>query len=180
MANVLLGVDPGLHGALAFITDAGDLLAAYKMPTLRQERSRKKFKTFINETTLAEIIKKHTPHVVWIEDVFSSSQMGVVSSFSFGEGKGILKGICGALGIKPRYVHPSVWKREIGVTAEKRSSILRAKHLFPFQQKLLTSEGKCEAALIALYGLLATSGPPPWLTSSGPTSSGPTPNPTSS
>ncbi|WP_139247225.1 crossover junction endodeoxyribonuclease RuvC [Hyphomicrobium sp. NDB2Meth4] len=98
----------------------------------------------------------YAPTEFWIEDVFSSPQMGVVSSFSFGEGKGILKGIAAGRGITPSYITPSVWKRDIGVTAEKRSSILKAKRLFPFQQKMLTSEGKCEAALIALYGLLTS------------------------
>jgi Holliday junction resolvasome RuvABC endonuclease subunit len=156
MTNTL-GIDPGLHGALALVSSAGDLLAAYRMPTYRQQRSRGKFKTFVDEAALAKIFEEHAPDEVWIEDVFSSSQMGVVSSFSFGEGKGILKGICGARGLEINYVSPSVWKRDIGVSADKQSSRLRAKALFPFQRKLLTSEGKCEAALIALYGLLTSS-----------------------
>jgi Holliday junction resolvasome RuvABC endonuclease subunit len=156
MSNPILGIDPGLKGALAFVSKRGDLLGVFKMPTYRQERSRGKFKTFVDGAALTKLIDQFTPDTYWIEDVFSSSQMGVVSSFSFGEGKGILKGIAAARGIEPFYVHPAVWKRDIGVTSEKRSSIIKAKRLFPFQQKLLTSEGKCEAALIALYGLLTS------------------------
>lgn len=156
MADTLLGIDPGLKGALAFLDRKGNLLGAFKIPTYRQQRSKGKFKTFIDERELAAIIDRFQPSEYWIEDVFSSSQMGVVSSFSFGEGKGILKGLAAGRGIIPNYVSPAVWKRDIGVTAEKRSSILKAKRLFPFQQKMLTSEGKCEAALIALYGLLTS------------------------
>ena len=93
----------------------------------------------------------------WVWDVFSSSQMGVVSAFSFGEGKGILKGVIRALDIDLQYVSPSVWKNNLGCSANKQTSRDRAKELFPFQIKLLRSEAKCEASLIGLFGLLSTS-----------------------
>jgi hypothetical protein len=59
------------------------------------------------------------------------SQMGVVSSFSFGEGKGILKGATRALGVELRYVSPAVWKRDLGVSAVKGTSIRRARRYSP-------------------------------------------------
>jgi Holliday junction resolvasome RuvABC endonuclease subunit len=155
MSNTVLGVDPGLKGALAFVEPDGTLVAVYAMPTYRQQRSHGKFKTFIDEDALVDIVRTHRPTEAWLEDVFSSSQMGVVSSFSFGEGKGILKGALRALGVELRYVHPSVWKRDLGCTADKNQTKARARRLFPFQAKLLKSEGKCEAALIALYGVLS-------------------------
>lgn len=108
-------------------------------------------------TSVVALLRRHSPATAWVEDVFSSSQMGVVSAFSFGEGKGILKGAIRALDIELRYVSPAVWKNNLGCSAAKQTSILRAKQLFPFQIKLLRSEAKCEASLIGLFGLLATS-----------------------
>lgn len=93
--------------------------------------------------------------IAWIEDVFSSSQMGVTSSFSFGEGKGILKGILAACQIPRRYIAPSKWKQDMGVPADKPLAKLRAHRLFPACVSILTNADKAEAAMIALYGALA-------------------------
>lgn len=157
MNNTLLGVDPGVKGALAFLNARGSLLAAYRMPTTITLRNRKR-KRIIDEEALLSLILQHAPDSAWIEDVYASPQMGVTSSFTFGDGKGLLRGILRARGVELHRVHPSVWKRDMRVTADKRSSIRRAKKLFPFQLAMLTSEGKCEAALIGLYGLLASDG----------------------
>lgn len=148
----LIGIDPGLSGALAVLDLKGSLLDTFSMPTYTLKRSGDE-KKMIDEVGVFKILRDHAPEAVWIEDVWSSSQMGVVSAFSFGEGKGILKGACAGIGVKPRYVPPAVWKAVMGVSANKKTSKARALQLFPGKEKLLRSADKCEAALIGLYGL---------------------------
>lgn len=80
--------------------------------------------------------------------------MKPVNAFSFGENKGHVKMAAAAVGARRRFVSPAVWKRDLRCTADKDTSRQRARQLFPNDVQLLKSEAKCEAALIALYGLL--------------------------
>ena len=78
-----------------------------------------------------------------------------MQAFSFGEGKGILKGVCAGLRIPRQYVSPQVWKADLGlIGAAKNASKPRAQGLIPGCLKLLSSEGKAEAALIGLWACL--------------------------
>lgn len=160
----IAGIDPGSDGALAFLNPDGSLIATYRMPTYMLQRSSGQ-KRMIAEDEVCQILQAHTPAVVWIEDVWAgvfpkkggrqNATMGVVSAFTFGEGKGILKGVCAGLGIRRQYVPPATWKAVLGVSADKKTSKRRALALFPGKEKLLTSVDKCEAALIAIYGMCA-------------------------
>jgi Holliday junction resolvasome RuvABC endonuclease subunit len=156
MANaddILCGIDPGAKGALAFIdARTGRLVAVYALP-VREVRG----KTVVDEDQLLALLRTHRPDEVWIEDVFSSPQMGVVGAFSFGENKGHCKMAAKAVAGHYETVSPAVWKRDLACTADKNSSRRRARQLFPNDVQLLKSEAKCEAALIALYGLLSRS-----------------------
>jgi len=81
---------------------------------------------------------------------------GVRAAFSFGEGKRILRGVLAALGIARRYVSPQKWKDTLGlIGAKKNASKPRARALFPACQKVISSEGKAEAVLIATFGVLS-------------------------
>lgn len=57
--------------------------------------------------------------VCYLEEVHSSPQMGVTSSFTFGRGYGLLRGIIQTLGIKLIDVTPQKWMKAIGVTGKK-------------------------------------------------------------
>lgn len=149
----LVGIDPGLKGALAFFDLEANTLTCYSMPTVTEQRS-KGMKSFLDEGALSKIVRDHRPTISIIEDVFSSEQMGVVSAFSFGEGKGILKGVLAAHDCERHYVSPSVWKGDLACTADKNQTKRVAKLLLPKCLKILTNEGKCEAALIGLWGCL--------------------------
>lgn len=161
----ILGIDPGLKGALVLIdTDAGTL-ACEPMPIVRQRRSNGKFKTFICEESLALLVRRWGPACGWIEDVFARSSSGgpdgegghresARAAFSFGEGKGILKGVLAGCGVPRRYVSPMKWKRDLNVGTEGVLITARCNRLFPECAKLLKSEGKREAAMITLWGCL--------------------------
>ncbi len=150
-ATRTVGIDPGLRGALALVAPTG--LSFVRMPTYTEERSTKD-KTFIDASRVFTTLRDWKPDLVVIEDVWSSPQMGVVGAFSFGEGKGILKGVCAALSIEPLWVHPSVWKAAMKVTADKATCRALAQRLFPSSK--IKSADEAEAALLAVYGMIVT------------------------
>lgn len=144
----IMGVDPGFSGGLAFLDAEAHQVDAYKMPVERRSNG----KTYLLGAEVGRLIKKHGPIEAWIEDVYSSPQMGVTSAFSFGEGKGVLVGVCSALDVPIRLVSPATWKRSMRLTADKSQAKAMARAIFPLTK--LSTEGKCEAVLIAVYGSL--------------------------
>lgn len=160
--GVVLGVDPGLSGALAFLDPATRDLTTFAMPVEHRSNG----KSYVDAPALARMIESARIDEAWVEDVYSSPQMGVVSAFSFGEGKGTLIGVLAACGVPVRLVSPSVWKAKLGLSLPKGLPKKEAKRLgkakakamaralFPRAGKNLSNEGKCEAALIAQYGAL--------------------------
>lgn len=152
---IILGIDPGNKGALAFLNSTTNkLVATYKMPTAYREAKKN-----VDEDALAEIVRRHSPDVGVIEDVFSRPTDGRVGVFTFGQGKGILIGCLAALGVERTYVAPNKWKKDMGVTSDKTTSKLLARTLYSDNPDLTSTEGKCEAILIALWYALKLQAP---------------------
>ena len=163
--DIILGIDPGLSGALAFIDLEGGSLEVVPMPVRHWKTSAGKARSQVDEDALAAIIRARRPTIAWVEDVHAIAKGrgpdgeqqgdGVRAAFSFGEGKGILRGVLAALGIARQYVSPQKWKDTFGlIGAKKNASKPRARSLYPACQKVISSEGKSEAVLIATYGVL--------------------------
>jgi crossover junction endodeoxyribonuclease RuvC len=150
----VVGIDPGNKGALAYVGETG--LQARRMPVSRRKLASGRTKTLLDAPALCRCLQGWNPTLVVIEDVYSSPQMGVVGAFTFGEGKGTLAGVCAGLGLPVLWVHPSVWKRAMKVTADKASSKALAARLFPGVK--IKSADEAEAALLAMYGLIYSKG----------------------
>lgn len=154
----ICGVDPGKTGALVNLDGAGVVRASLLMPVSTASNA----KTFVDGGAIAAWLRSWPCDELWLEDVYSMPDDTPLTSFSLGDSKGAVKGVAWALGIKLRFVHPSVWKRALDCTRDKNTSRARARELLgprlpPAAWKrggLLSTEGKCEAALIGLYGLL--------------------------
>lgn len=152
----ILAIDPGLSGGLVFLSETGQIVAAYRMPTYATPKADGGEKRHVDEDALAKIVRDHREGLIeaWIEDVHSMPRDGHVGAFSFGEGKGVLKGVLGALGVRRRYADPSVWKGAMGLTKDKKLSIRKAQGMFPQHASILKNDGVAEAGLLAVYGLL--------------------------
>ena len=146
----ILGIDPGLSGALALLS--GDGIEVFDVPTLKaRARGRE-----VNWPEVARWVDAagHIDHAV-IEEVGSRPGQGVSSMFKFGYVAGGLRGIVSAHFIPVTLVTPQQWKREMAVPKEKDGARARASELLPSHCHLFVrvkDHGRAEAALIALWG----------------------------
>lgn len=151
----VLGIDPGLSGALAMWD--GKTLLTLEIPTVKSTgRGR--------EVLWSELNRYWDEWFWWADHVFLERVMsrpgeGVSSAFKFGLVFGGLRGMIAAKLIPTTLVTPSVWMKEMGVgRGSKEASIIRATELFPANAKEFRGpkggrkDGVAEAALIALYG----------------------------
>ena len=156
--TLIVGCDPGLNGAFAFLDCQENTIRLVDMPVFEFETT--KTRKVIDAYSIVQEMNKETISHMYLEEVFSSSQMGVVSAFSFGRGKGVLEGICAALEVPLTQVKPTRWKKEMRVPADKRAACERASQLIPGAASYFKGprggilDGRAEAALLALYGAL--------------------------
>lgn len=156
--TVLVGVDPGISGAVAVLR--GMEVEFYDTPTLTLKTG-KSIKHAIDAQACADLLRKIDPDFLVIEKVWAmpgagGAAMGVSSAFNFGMGFGIWLGIIVALQIPHEQVPPNTWKKALmeGMGKEKDASRQRAMQLFPKTAKDLTrvkDHGRADALLIAHY-----------------------------
>ena len=154
--TLFVGIDPGLSGALAFLS--GEELDVLAMPTLTITKA-KGTRRVLDLTALANIIDDKTKNAakvsVFIEHVSAMPKQGVASMFSFGESYGAIKGIVAANFLPMTLVTPVTWKAKLKVSRNKDDARYRASQLMPRFAHLWSrrkDDGMAEAALIAFYG----------------------------
>ena len=149
--GLVLGVDPGLGGALAFLSP--DKLVVFDMPVLTVGTKRA-----IDEIELARLIGAAGPIAcAFLELVGSRPGEGAVGAFTFGRGFGLLRGILRAHFVQIVDVAPVKWQRAVGIKpgAGKDANRAMAKEMFQRDAGLFArvrDDGRADAALIALYG----------------------------
>ena len=138
-----IGIDPGKSGGIAWIQDGKACVE--KMPDTLQD-----------VWELIEGIRyfdhPQNPNCkAYLEQIHSSPQMGVVSSFTFGNGFGHLEMALTAAGIPFERVRPQVWQKAMGcmTKGDKNVSKRRAQELFP---QIKVNHYIADALLIAAYG----------------------------
>lgn len=146
MGPCILGIDPGLSGALGFYFPAVSRVALEDLPLADGE---------INAPALAARLRAFEPAMIVLERVHAMPKQGVSSTFKFGVSFGAVRGVIGAVGIPLYLVSPTVWKKHYQLGADKEASRGRAIELFPHNADRLDKKrhhGRAEAALLAKYG----------------------------
>lgn len=153
MANgLIIGIDPGFTGAIAIVEAKNgycDVKDVYDMP-LKDDDDR----PLVDCVKLKNMLNIGAKFLV-VEKAQSSPQMGVTSSFRYGEGYGMICGVALTLGIRTIPVVPAVWKKHMHLDFTKDKSRVMAEKLFPHQSVLFIKKkdhGRAEAALLALFG----------------------------
>ena len=152
---IIIGVDPGISGAISIIEDK-KILEVYDTPTMIDG---KKNKRQINSAQVTNIIKerlnKDKEVVVVVEQVHAMPGQGVTSMFNFGQSFGVIKGICAALSLPIFFVRPSKWKKYFNlIKTNKDASRTKVIEAYPeISSKLHRKKdsNRADAILIALY-----------------------------
>jgi hypothetical protein len=160
---IFIGVDPGLHGAIAFLyEDDFGTLVVEDMPICEVTRNRK-VRNEINGPVLVNIVDRNTTSpaaglstqiVAAIEDPGARKGEAPSRCYVFGKVVGIPLGILYARNTIVAPIHPTTWKKEMRVPKGKDAARLVASRLFPRDAALfqrVKDHGRAEAALLAMY-----------------------------
>lgn len=165
MKNII-GIDPGIKGALALMDDQYNVLDVVDMPSMVERVVNGKAKRCINYKNLQLILSawcaEYGELEAWMEDVHSMPSMNSVAVFSFGSNVGAIKAVVSNEDIKINYVSPQQWKKnfEIKMSSKmdkkekKQTSIDYVIGLYPSMCDIIgKSSDRAEAILIAKYGV---------------------------
>ena len=156
MHDYVIGVDPGLSGAIAIIDVRGGLVDAWDMPTV-EIKVGKAMKRRVAPEVIAAELRTYAPHAIaYIEKVSAMPGQGVSSMFAFGEAYGLVRGVLAGMGIPCTTVTPAVWTKAMRVAAGKDGSRQRAMELWPDKATLfkrVKDDGRADASLIAQWGI---------------------------
>ena len=154
---LIIGIDPGISGAICFFQD-GKILDVVEMPTMTDGKKNKKQ---VNGSQIYNEILKKIKNIdkkdirVIIEQVSAMPGQGVTSMFNFGQSFGILKGMCSAMQLPMYFVRPAKWKKYFNlINSEKDASRTKAIEIFPYFSINLSKKkdsNKADAILIASY-----------------------------
>ena len=155
----IVGVDPGLSGALTLIDTDYWELSVHDAPR-EPGRGDKNAVSPVGVARLLDILK---PDYTFVEDVWSFPGAGHTSAFNFGRSLGIILGASASRSILTM-IKPTEWKRQTQTPKDKNEARRRAQQLFPCAYDLFTrvkDDGRAESAIIAFYGLLTLKIAPP-------------------
>jgi crossover junction endodeoxyribonuclease RuvC len=141
---MILGIDPGAHGGMAFINASGELVELYAFAKFTEQE--------IAETLFA---KSSFVTCSFFEQVGARPGQGVVSMFHFGESCGFVRGCLVSYKIPVTMVTPQKWLAGIGIKKgmdkgdRKRLIRTKAQALYPRHKITLDIS---DAVMIARYG----------------------------
>lgn len=148
--GVILGIDPGVNGALAFM--ARGRVQTFDMPVFKGKKGQD-----YDEGSLARLLDARSPDIEFavLERQWARPTDGGPQAFKVGVGFGTLRMLLASNFIPYLLVTPQAWKRFMGITAGKDEARALASQRFPQdadQWRLKKHDGRAEAALLADYG----------------------------
>lgn len=149
MSRMVLGIDPGLTGALAWLRWDGTLVAVADMPALAGEVSAQGLAD--DDRLRLEMVK-----VAVLEWPGLMPKNGAKAARSVGMSLATVSTFLTVRGIPTHRVTPGVWKRALNLNADKGRSIALALRLWPDHAadfKRVRDHGRAEAALLAHWWL---------------------------
>ena len=151
----IIGIDPGVTGAIAFIHDNGEI-EVEDMPVMTADKKGKRKQ--INASALHRLIEdKIFPTtidpVVFMERTHAMPRNGVIAAYSQGDSNGCIRTVCALFGFQMEKVTPRTWKKHYGLTSDKEAVRARAIEIFPDQPLSRKKDhNRAEALLIAKFG----------------------------
>lgn len=154
---MIIGIDPGLSGAVALISMEGEVIEIYDTPILTIKKGKKNKNVYDLQKICDTFLDQMDVHIV-VEKVRPLS-IGFSSQASFGLGYslGMWEAFCVVSQYSYELVEPKKWQKHFGISGKsgdtKTQSYLVASKLYPKAE--LTGprggkkDGRCDALLIA-------------------------------
>ena len=135
---LILGIDPGLQGALAWMDAGGTVLQLEDIPVLSEGKGKKA----IDALGITAMLTARRPTHAVIEAVHARPTDSKTGAFTFGRNTGALEALVMGAGIPLQRVAPVTWRRCAGLApgADKLASLAAAMRLHPSCRPML--EGK--------------------------------------
>ena len=148
---MIIGIDPGNTGAIAFLNDNLSFIDTVDMPLMANGKKQQ-----VNAAALAKILEccDTADSFAYLEKVSAMPGQGVASMFNFGMGFGVIKGVLAARGFSYELVTPQSWKKNAGLIGkEKDNARTLAQQLYPAAPLTRKKDiGRADAILIARHG----------------------------
>ena len=166
MKKVIVGIDPGMRGALATIVDGElsiwDLEDCYKPTGTFNSLDPLLFIQLVASAVDYEYEPEDV--AVFCEESQTFHRDGIKTARTTFDSRGVIRTLFCSRGYKVEYIDPKMWKKHFGLlNTDKSESVRKACELFPAYKDFFTKpkrgggtkllDGRAEAALIALFGL---------------------------
>jgi crossover junction endodeoxyribonuclease RuvC len=162
---MIIGIDPGNSGAVAFIGHGHEYHDVFDLPLMangkKQQINPHELKRLLEVKMIAALAENKVDMLnggerfhCYIEKVSAMPGQGVASMFNFGMGYGIIQGVVSALGIPYELVTPQSWKKRAGLIGkDKDNARTMAQQLYPDAPLGRKKDiGRADALLIARFG----------------------------
>lgn len=163
----ILGIDPGLDGALALLDESGQVVSLHRMPVIAHKKAGGKgVKRELNLPAIRELLRELRPDVVALEAATCRPGQTAQTMMGVGYGFGAWRMLMTCQDQRHQIVYPQVWQRVMFRGMPKGDTKERARRAA--QQRwpavdwrgpgatarcLAAHDGCCDAALIAAYVL---------------------------
>jgi Holliday junction resolvasome RuvABC endonuclease subunit len=145
---MIVAIDPGITGAIAFLPDDPGHVAVYDMPAIGSE---------VNAAELSQLLEQFRPAIAFVEHVGPMPRDGVRQAWRFSAAYTTARVVLAMLHVPTMLITPAVWKKAMHVSGNKKGKEqcrAMAVRLFPacassFARK--KDAGRAEAALLAHY-----------------------------
>lgn len=145
--STIVGIDPGLEGAVAVVED-GVLIDAFDLPHVDKILDAKDLAVRLQELNL------NGTDIVVVEKVSAFPANGSIGNFKLGYSYGVISGVVKSLGLAMDTTAPAMWKKRLGLANKtKDASRLLVRDLFPDKRDLFARKmdnGRSDAVCIAL------------------------------
>jgi hypothetical protein len=169
-----LALDNGFTGAIVLLNEDFKIVQWADMPTIPLTKKGKggkiKHQHEISPTSIKDIIISMLKNIdksnvkVYLETAGARPGQGLSSTFKIGRNFGINEGIIVGLELSYEVVHPRTWAgfmlKDVPAGDPKQRTMIKAQRLFgsslPLMKpsgKILSMDGRADAALIAYYGM---------------------------
>lgn len=150
---IIIGVDPGLSGAVGVLSD-GRFVAVEDIPTVLKGSG--SVKQEIDASGLIRLLRQHyrvdESCEAVLERVNAMPGQGTSSIFSLGDSFGCIRACITAVKFPLNYVAPQTWKKHFKLTSDKEQSRSLAAKLFPDAELHLKKHAdRAEALLMARW-----------------------------